>query len=141
MVLGVLSRRESAFQDDDVSLDGFGLHCVFHVPFRRDRTGKDQTLVRCTTQCLGTGPRKYGFEGLSDPTTGEIRLPFGEMSGSRHSQWATNNLMSSGLECRHILVAHHDGSNADILSPDVPSDCSMTLHRYHGLAMSVIVET
>jgi hypothetical protein len=51
MVLSVLSRREPASQDDDVSFDGFGLHCVFHVPFRCDRTGKDQTLVRCTTQC------------------------------------------------------------------------------------------
>jgi hypothetical protein len=68
MVLSVLSRRESAFQDDDVSFNGFGFHCVFHVPFRRDRPGKDQTLVRCATQCLATGPRKYGFEGLSDPT-------------------------------------------------------------------------
>jgi hypothetical protein len=34
-----------------------------------------------------------------------------------------------------------DRTPVDILSPDVASNCSMTLHRYHGLAMSVIVET
>jgi hypothetical protein len=34
-----------------------------------------------------------------------------------------------------------DRTPVGILSPDITSDCSMTLHRHHWLAMSVTVQT
>ena len=104
MVLSVLGRRESAFQDDDVSFDGFGLHCVSMCPSVAIEPGR----IKLSFAAL----RNAWIQGLESMVSRvfQVRtLGKSDSHGSRSDPVPCRSTSHRAKDEKFLLPVHHSG--------------------------------